>query len=488
MATRQHEIRQPIDTSFGGFGNLETLAEALKDTNPQLLRNAAAEFDSVREKLKNLYDTLERELPNLERDWSQGGDATQVREQLTKLKTSTYEVMEAIKPPELPPNVPVYRPGGISAALRSYAMVLEYARGDNVPDAVTDDTSALESGAQGAAVGAAAGAFIGSFFAGVGAVPGSVIGGLIGGVVGGVGAILGDIGINLWGESKEEANLRMAQEHLQNMTNAAAVANDNFPLSYTTDIPMFDINPPTFDPTLPPGGRMPDVSPLNNINMPFKPVGLDDRGGLDADGLDGLNPNGIGDLNGLNPDGLNPDGLNPDGLNPDGLGTGLGTDGLGGLDPNGLGDLNGPGTDGLPATTLPVIDGNGPGTGNLDTSLAAFNPNGLNGLNNNYGTVLGGNGLHGPNGLYGPNGGGSNGIGLGAAGAGLGAGARGLGAGMNGTMPMAPLAGRGGRKGEEEERERTTWLLEDDEVFTSDEPVTSHRIEHATPKIKRGRS
>lgn len=73
MATRQHEIRQPIDTSFGGFGNLETLAEALKDTNPQLLRNAAAEFDSVREKLKNLYDTLERELPNLERDWSQGG-------------------------------------------------------------------------------------------------------------------------------------------------------------------------------------------------------------------------------------------------------------------------------------------------------------------------------------------------------------------------------------------------------------------------------
>jgi hypothetical protein len=123
---------------------------------------------------------------------------------------------------------------------------------------------------------------------------------------------------------------------------------------------------------------------------------------------------------------------------------------------------------------FPGSDGNG-GLGGPGTDLAGFNPasGGGGGLGGGgmggdpFGAGAGGGLGGGPGGL------GSAGAGLGAGAGGLGAGAGGLGAGAgaNGMgaagRGMMPMGGAGHGQGEKE-RERSTWLTEDEDVWGAD--------------------
>jgi hypothetical protein len=60
--------------------------------------------------------------------------------------------------------------------------------------------------------------------------------------------------------------------------------------------------------------------------------------------------------------------------------------------------------------------------------------------------------------------------------------ARALSTSAGSAMPFVPHGGSGTSEGDEE-RERSTWLLEDEDLFMSDRPVTSPLIDGA-PKGK----
>lgn len=494
MVERAYHIRTSIDTSqVPDDYTLEILASELKLTEPQTIKEAAIEFDNIRNKLQNAFNVLDEQLANLEQEWTQGDDAKEVKKQLRRLKSTTSEVIAAIRI-EAPPYAPTAS-RGIAPALTGYAAVLEYARNEGLPNAdeidVVDHQEAALSGilvggaAAGAAIGAAAGL-------GVGSIPGALIGTLIAGGAALGGSLFSSLGWgwNWWGESEEEANRRLAKEHLLAITVGTASANDNFPAVLETDIPQFDTPPPNFNPTIPDRNGIPDENLPTDLNNSYPPTLL---GGPNGPGTDRFGPDGT------DPNMPGTDSSNLDGATPNTPGTGTYTPplpGNGGIGNDGLDD-GGFGTDDLPATTTPTIgDTRLPGANDLDTSLARFTPNNpygpTNGLginNGPNGTVIG-NGPYGvgPYGIGGPGGGSGGGTGFGPGGVvpGAAAGARGLGAGANGMMPfMPPMAGgRGDRN--EEERERTTWLLEDDEIFTSDEPVTEHRIGHTSPKGRRG--
>ncbi|MFF4416371.1 hypothetical protein ACFYY8_27945 [Streptosporangium sp. NPDC001559] len=194
-------------------------------------------------------------------------------------------------------------------------------------------------------------------------------------------------------------------------------------------------------------------------------------------GLNGSDPYGQGDLGGLNGSGQG--GKDFPGQGPgsvDGFPPGPGTDGqgsdIGGSNPN----LTNPGT----------VNGSLPGTdpndrsGTGSTSLAGLSPNDLGngtyGLPNGQGAGTFGNtnGLIGTGANTGTGTGTGVGVGVGLPGGtgGLG-GAGGLGSGAGGPrgagtsgMPMMPMAPGGGAGSEEkQDRESSTWLLEDDEVW-----------------------
>ncbi|WP_255274318.1 hypothetical protein [Actinomadura madurae] len=137
----------------------------------------------------------------------------------------------------------------------------------------------------------------------------------------------------------------------------------------------------------------------------------------------------------------------------------------------GAGSPFNPGSDGGPH-----LPGGGPGAGGAGfgspgTDLSSF-PGG--------GPPGGGPGLGGGGGGFGADPGGFGGAGsgggaaggpggaFGGGGAGMGAAGRGAAAGMRGMggMPMAPGAGQGGK---DEERERNTWLTEDEDVWGADD-------------------
>jgi uncharacterized protein YukE len=105
------------------------------------------------------------------------------------------------------------------------------------------------------------------------------------------------------------------------------------------------------------------------------------------------------------------------------------------------------------------------GTGGSGTSLAGFDPTGGGGLAGGPGGGFGGDPL-GSAGAGGLNGAGPGGLGPGVGGglgAGAGAGAGGAGMAGRGMMPMAGGHGQG-----EKERERSTWLTEDEDVWGGD--------------------
>ncbi len=226
-----------------------------------------------------------------------------------------------------------------------------------------------------------------------------------------------------------------------------------------------------------------ELPDYRNVDLPSGPGGLTtagpgggDFGGsgawpaVNGSGVDGLSPWGT-DPGGSDPGGLSPSGQGPgtvDGSSsaPDGSGTGgPHPGGANGLDPN---SLNPGGADGLGLnTTTP------PGSGSDKTVLAGLNDRGTLGLPNGNGT-LGlpngtgtgpsfGNPPNGPSGTGLPNGVG----GFGPAGASsfdAGGRTRAGGSPMTPFMPPGGVAGAGAGQ-EKQDRENSTWLMEDDEVW-----------------------
>ncbi|MEV7009925.1 hypothetical protein [Streptosporangium sp. NPDC051022] len=226
-----------------------------------------------------------------------------------------------------------------------------------------------------------------------------------------------------------------------------------------------------------------------NVDLPSGPGGLTTGGGDGgfgdpAGGLAVKGP-GVNDprLSAIDPNGLDPNGLDPNGLNPGGTGPGAVDGSL--PDPNGTGQNGGvnglgPGSPGYDGTggSRPGLDATAlSGVGQDRTVLAGLNDQGTIGLPNGRGPgpVFGDSlnpSLHGPYGVVGPNGTGT-GPGTGGFGA-VGGGAFGAGGqtgGLNraGGSPMMPLVPPGGGAGAEEkqDRENSTWLMEDDEVWGS---------------------
>lgn len=486
MAERKLPIRADIDASDPGVVTLDLLRTAMEKTDPELIRSASGEFKSVHDKLKSVVEALDKHLDALDKHWTTGEDAKQVKEQLRRLRTSTAAVMTAIVDTSLPAGqAGPTTPRGVVPALDVYASSLNQFRGEHVPQPTKSDVDWYDAAMEAGAVGAAGGAIAGSPFAGVGAIPGAVIGGvggfIVGGIVGGIGSIFGDGPFfNLFGESKEEKDMKAAEEHLKNLTQATQAANGLFPASLETDVPKFDAKPPTYSPVTAPGGTLPDGRiPMGTTGVP-DPASL---GGLGpgTDGLgDGLGDGGFPGWNGAGAppygdgtggtglDGTNPGGANPGGTGLNGTGfdgTGLDGTGLDGGVPNGL---NG----GVPNTT--GLDGTGPG----GTSLAGYDP-GLAGAGGTGAPGSGsGTGFGGPGTGYGAYG--TGGGGYGAGGSGTGGVTAANAAALRGSAggPITPMVPHGTGKGQEdEERERSTWLLEDEDFFVSDQQTTSPRID-----------
>ncbi|OPG03964.1 WXG100 family type VII secretion target, partial [Microbispora sp. GKU 823] len=366
MAERKMPIRASIDASEPGVVTLDALRTALEKTDPELIRSASGEFKSVHDKLKTVVETLDRHLDALDKHWTSGEDAKQVKEQLRRLRASTAAVMTAIVDNSLPAGqTGPPSPRGVVPALDVYASSLNQFRGENVPKPTKSDVDWYDAAMEAGAVGAAGGAIAGSPFAGVGAIPGAVIGGVGGFIVGGIGGAIGSVFgdgpfFNLFGESKEEKDMKAAEEHLKKLTQATQTANALFPASLDTDVPKFDMTPPAYTPVTGPGGTLPN-------------------GTLPTDVRGWQNPASLGDLG---------TGSGPDGVN------GLGDGGFPGW--NGSGDPYGPGGTGVPGAGIGNgggLDGDGPG-GDLNGGLGGAGAGGSAGTGAN-GTRLNDSGLDG---------------------------------------------------------------------------------------------
>ncbi|WP_169950613.1 WXG100 family type VII secretion target [Microbispora sp. H11081] len=470
MAERRMPIRAAIDASDPGVVMLETLRDSLQKTDPELIRAASGEFRSVHDKLKSVVEVLDRHLDSLDKHWTTGEDAKQVKEQLRRLRASTVAVMTAIVDTSASggqAGSPSAR--GVVPALDVYASSLNQFRGENVPEPTKSDIDWYDAAVEAGAVGAAGGAIVGSPFAGVGAIPGAVIGGvggfIVGGLAGAIGSAFGDGPFfNLFGESKEEADMKAAEEHLKKLAQATQTANALFPESLDTDVPKFDMPPPTFNPLTGPGTTLPSGMVPTDVKGWQSPASLGDLGagqnGLGDGGIPGWDgagdPYGPGGGIGTGPGGAGPGSGLDGGLNG-GVNGGAGAPGLNGSMPNGA---NGTRLDdaGLGGTSL---SGHTPQAGLPGDLTGATGPGPGTGYGGGaYGTGGGAGGVAGP-------GGGAGGVGV------NGAASRAVANG--GMIPMAPHGASGG--GERQEHERGTWLLEDEDFFVSDQQTTSPRID-----------
>ncbi|MBA9003182.1 hypothetical protein [Thermomonospora cellulosilytica] len=219
--------------------------------------------------------------------------------------------------------------------------------------------------------------------------------------------------------------------------------NDMFPAGIKQEMPdpernNFEPPPPSTNPTSPGGGpSMPGPGGPGNTGTSDLPGGPTSPGDSQPQGFDGV-------IDGRDfTDPTSPDGAGPGGSDLVGSGANGGSS-LAGLGPGGgtgLGLPGGPGGGpGLGAGGLPGGPGGAPG--------------GLAGPGGMPGAVPGGPGALGRGGVIGGPGG-------------LGAGRGGYGA-MG--MPMGAGAGAG-KGGNSEERERTTWLTEDEEVWLGEDGV-----------------
>ncbi|MEV4220104.1 hypothetical protein [Nonomuraea sp. NPDC049725] len=455
MVDYQSEIQYQFVPSEEEITTLEALREALNGNKPELLREAATEFYTAKDRLDNLVGVLDKHMRTLETSWTDSEDSKVVRTALRRLRESAADVSRTIS--EHPQQFCPVNPSGIAPALNMHAATLERFRGEAIPDNA-DNPSVLERGVQGGQIGLR-------------------FGGPQGGIIGTGGGLVYGLGEKLFGESEAEKNMKRAKKHLRELTEATAINNNVFPAHLRTEIPQFD-NLTTDAPVVPfnqarlPGGGLP-----NGMNQPFDPSGLGPDG-LGGPGQDGLFDPGQHQIPGIGdnlPGESFPGGSVPG--TPGFPGDGSGLPGGPGLPGSGVNSGSSTVNAGLPnGTQVPgadVGDGNGNGLGANDatTSLAGIGDRNLPGYPNNA------NGLPGTGYPSGQNGGigSAYGGGAGPAGAASTAGMRGLG---NGS-PMFPMIPPGGAAAgqDRQERERTTYLLGDEDDFRSDVPTTNHLID-----------
>lgn len=468
MAENQAPIRTEIaSTDSDGVLTLDQLRETLAKNKPELLREAASELLIAKQRLDNLVGVIDRHLRALDEHWTAGEDAKAVKTQLRRLRDAAAQVSTTISEQSADDERCPVNPSGVAPALARQADTLEVFRGDNLPESPDRDISLQEGAFQGAVAGGLAGAGIGAFVGGVGAVPGAVIGSMAGTVVGGVTSIFSDGPFqNMFGDSTEEQDMKRAAEHIKRLSEATRANNQVFPSALRTDIPEFD----ALNPNLP-------VTPFNQGTLPTGslPAGLsqpiDPTGGL-PDDLYARNQDGLQD----------PSRHRIPGLDDTGVGVAFpgGTDGTGtnGADlPGGAPNPNGAAVPGL--KTPGALNGTLPdtGAGSPTTSLAGLPDPSLTGQppgypSGNPSSVSTGSGSP-TTGIGSPYGGSGAGV---AAGGGAGGTALLRGPGGSGSSPfMIPPGGAGGAQ-ERKEQERTTYLLEDEVYFMSEEPTTGPYI------------
>ncbi|GGP17451.1 hypothetical protein LDL08_42880 [Nonomuraea glycinis] len=479
MGQNRAPIRTEIgSTEFDGVLSLEQLRETLAKNKPELLREAASEMLTAKQRLDHLVGVLDRHLRALDEHWTVGEDAKVVKTQLRRLRESADQVSTTISEQSVDDKQCLANPSGVAPALVRQAHTLATFRGENLPESPDRDVSILEGATQGGMAGLGVGAGVGVFFGGVGAGPGAVIGAVVGTVAGGITAAFTDGPfMNTFGDSKEEQDRNLATEHIKLLSEATKANNQVFPAELRTDIPEFEV----LDPNLPimpvSHGTLPSGGLPAGLSQPFGPLGgLPD--GLYTPGQDGLQDPSRHRIPGFDDTGLNVT------FPGDTDGTdGIGTDGSGknGVDPPaGVPNPNGAAVPGVrtpdaPTGTLPDTSVGGP-----TTSLAGLPDSTLAGHPTGYPS---GNPSGNPSG--GPTGTGSPSTGLGSpyggsgAGAAVGGGASAAllrGSGGNGSSPM--MIPPGGANGAQEQKEqgRSTYLLEDEDYFTSEVPTTGPYI------------
>ncbi|MFF4619817.1 hypothetical protein [Nonomuraea jabiensis] len=464
MAEYQAPIRGEIGSLEFEGATLDLLRDTLAKNKPQLIGQAAAEFLEAKVRLDNLVDVIDRHLRELDKHWTAGEDAKIVKKQLRRLREAAADISTTISDQPVDSKNPPKNPHGVAPALIVHARTLSAAKGD-VPDNPGSDIDFGEA----AVTGGVAGAAIGSFFGGVGAVPGVVIGAGVGVLVGGITRFISDLPFaNLWGDSKEEKDRKKAAEAIKLLSQDTKLNNDVFPAQLRTDIPQFMALSPNV-PTDPFGGR-------NGIGGNI-PAGLNQAFDPTA-GFDGLNQDGMQDPGRHQIPGIdttnNPTSTFPDGtVGTVGTGIGNGQDGIGGNGQNGAGNVPGltDPSSALNANANANLNPNGSqgsNTGRPTTSLAGIPDPSVSGPSTNLPTT----GIGSP---YGGSGTGGSGFGAGAGNGVSAAALRGLGGGSSMVPAVAPSGGRGGGQ-ERQEIERTTYLLEDEDLFRSDVTTTNHLI------------
>jgi hypothetical protein len=488
MAENQAPIRAEIaGTDFDGVLTLDQLRETLAKNKPELVREAATELLTAKQRLDHLVGVLDRHLRALNEHWTEGEDAKVVKTQLRRLRESAATMSTTINDQPADATQCVANPSGVAPALLLQAHTLAAFRGENLPESPDRDVSILEGAFQGGMAGTGVGAGIGVFFGGVGAGPGAVIGAVVGTVAGGITSAFSDGPfMNMFGDSKEEQDRNLAAEHIKQLSEATKANNQAFPAALRTDIPEFDVLSPTLPATPFNQGTLPTGGLPGGLSQPYAPgSGLPD--GLYVPSQDGLLDPGRHQIPGFDDTGLAI-------TFPGGTG---GTDGTGGSDGDGSG-TNGSGTNGsgLPGggpnatnpngTTVPSVkvpdapNGTIPDTGAgsptalaglPDSSFTGGQPTGYPSGNPTGVTTGPGSPTTGIGSPYGGSGfGAASGGGAGGASAAL---LRGSGGG--GSPFMIPPGGAGGAQ-QQSEQERSTFLLEDEDYFRSEEPTTGPYI------------
>ncbi|MEV4833130.1 WXG100 family type VII secretion target [Nonomuraea sp. NPDC049486] len=266
----------------------------------------------------------------------------------------------------------------------------------------------------------------------------------------------------------------LAGLHLQTFTNDLVVVHQAIP--DTVDKSLRDIKPPGMPQDDPTQVDYPTGLPTGNPS-PYSNTGLGLNGGTDGTGNPGgpsfadYDPStGLPNPNGVDPNGTNPNGYDPNGNYPPG------TSVPGGTVP--IGSTTGPDNGTQPSVDTAGLNRNPPGTDGT-TSLADYNP-----TTSGYSptgttpTTATTPGYTTPTTSATPVTYGGTGIGTGGAlgpGQGTSLGTRsGTGAGMP-FLPMGGMGGGGGG-GDSRDRESTTWLHEDDDVWGDDTGSVNSRI------------
>ncbi|MET9239508.1 hypothetical protein [Nonomuraea sp. NPDC003709] len=469
MAEYQAPIRGQIGSLEFEGATLDLLRDTLAKNKPQLIGQAAAEFLEGKARLDHLVDVIDKHLRELDKSWTAGEDAKTVKKQLRRLREAAADISTTISDQPVDAKNPPKNPHGVAPALIVHARTLSAAKGD-VPDNPGSDIDFGEA----AVTGGVAGAAIGSFFGGVGAVPGVVIGAGVGVLVGGITRFISDLPFaNLWGDSKEEKDRKKASEAIKLLSQDTKLNNDVFPAELKTDIPQFM----ALSPNVPTGPFSGKTGIGGNI-----PAGLN-QGYDPTAGFDGLNQDGMQDPNRHQIPGIdttnNPTSTFPNGtVGTVGSGIGNGQNGIGGNGQNGAGNIPGltDPSSALNANANANLNGpQSPNAGGPTTTLAGMPDPSMSGPSTSQPTT----GIGSPYG--GSTTGGSSFGGGGGAGAGNAvnaAGVRGLGGGSS-MIPAVPVSGsaaRGSGGQEQQEIVRTTYLLEDEDLFRSDVSTTNHTI------------